>query len=186
MKLLYGARGLALLLVCGFLIGRFVPPIARGMILDTMTYRHDRSMEGFLVPAFRQVDQCGQPWDQTQLRGKHTVILFSSLNCGSGGAYIPGMQRLYQQYRGRVQFVCVLMGDDLSILDDFVAVNQLPGPVLIDPDWREPDRNLIWNNQLADILVQGPGVGFWLISDQGVVLAADIGPNRMGGLLSKL
>lgn len=112
--------------------------VVRTVYSNAETHPEGTSTSGFSgrligeeVPAFSAVDLAGQRFDQTQVTGTLTAMLFVSTTCVSCSTTLAELHGLQAKANGRVVIVCRAGHDDCARLRESYDVD---APVLVDED----------------------------------------------------
>ncbi len=94
----------------------------------------DSPLLGKAAPPFALSDLSGETWDLESLRGTPVVINFWATWCQPCLWEHPVLVDGARRYRGKVQFLGVILHDEASNVQRYIAQEGAWGPALIDPD----------------------------------------------------
>lgn len=96
--------------------------------LETSTQSADIITVGQKLPEFRVQLHSGEWVGNDNLQGKPSVITFFNTACKDCQRELPEMQRVYADYAGQVQFLCISRAENDSSVTAYWKANSLSLP----------------------------------------------------------
>lgn len=133
------------------------------------------SLPGYAAPKLKVTDLKNTAWDSSSLNNKPTLINFWASWCGYCEEEMPELEKLYQQYQGKINFLAV----DLTVSDKeedvkhFVKAHHLSLPIYLDND-----GSTMKTYQVVSI----PST--FIVDRKGMIVQKIVGPIGMNGGVS--
>ena len=122
---------------------------------------------GQLAPDLTLKRLDGEDISVSELRGKKVLLNFWASWCAPCRMEKPDLQRLYDDYRGRIEVLAVNQGEAKGVVSEYMMINGYSFPIALDLTGQASDKYLI----------RGIPTTFFL-DEQGIIM------NKQSGVLN--
>ncbi len=104
------------------------------------------SYAGSLIPDFSLKDENGKLIKRENLKGKPSILIFWGINCHSCKRELPSINKLYKQYKNKVNFYAIVVdSNDIKEIKETKKIWKFDIPVLVG------DRKIIYRYRVIGV-----------------------------------